>query len=193
MISYIKGVIAFRSADSIIVEKDGIGYTINFSQQDKVNINDQVMIFTYLHVREDDLSLFGFLSFEDLEFFKRLISVKGIGPKMAMNMFIRSDSSKMISAIEEGDVNYLKTLPGIGAKTASQVILDLKGKLIANSIDKVVTNEKVAEAMSGLKNLGYKVTELNGIEKQLVEVSSDKSVSELIRLGLQLLLKSKGM
>lgn len=193
MISYIKGVIAFRSADSIIVEKDGIGYTINFSQQDKVNINDQVMIFSYLHVREDDLSLFGFLSFEDLEFFKRLISVKGIGPKMAMNMFIRSDSSKMISAIEEGDVNYLKTLPGIGAKTASQVILDLKGKLIANSIDKVVTNEKVAEAMSGLKNLGYKVTELNGIEKQLVEVSSDKSVSELIRLGLQLLLKSKGM
>lgn len=193
MISYIKGVIAFRSADSIIVEKDGIGYTVNFSQQDKVNINDQVMIFTYLHVREDDLSLFGFLSFEDLEFFKRLISVKGIGPKMAMNMFIRSDSSKMISAIEEGDVNYLKTLPGIGAKTASQVILDLKGKLIANSIDKVVTNEKVAEAMSGLKNLGYKVTELNGIEKQLVEVSSDKSVSELIRLGLQLLLKSKGM
>lgn len=192
MIAYIKGQAVSIGKDSIVVENNGIGYHIRFTQQHNISLNDQVTIYTFLNVREDELTLFGFKSTEDLDLFVRLISVKGIGPRIALNMFAGSDSTRIIQAIEEGNVDYLRTLPGIGAKTASQMVLDLKGKLVEVNTNKGGLKDEVREALSGLKNLGYKQSELNSIEKELSAQAKDKSVSDLIKLGLQLLLKRKG-
>lgn len=176
----------------ITLETNNIGYRIHFSQQHKLAINDQVVIHTFLNVREDEISLFGFLSLDDLNLFRRLISVKGVGPKIALNMFLQSDSERIVSAIEAEEVNYLKSLPGIGAKTASQIVLDLKGKLVLSTTTKERYSEALQEALSGLKNLGYKQSEINTIEKQLAAKASGQSAEQLVRLGLQLIMKQKG-
>ena len=188
MISFIKGTIEEVLLDSIIVSNNGIGYEIGFVNQDKVKIGEKVKIHTYLNVREDALTLFGFLSRTDLTLFLRLISVKGIGPKGAMNMLVKTTGLRLISAIEEGDVNYLKTLPGIGPKSASQIVLDLKGKLVDATHNKYALPEALTEAISGLRNLGYKQSELNAIEKELVK-NPNQTVYDYIKAGLQLLIK----
>ena len=192
MIAYLKGRVISIESTMITIETNNIGYRIHFSQQHKLAINDQVVIHTFLNVREDEISLFGFLSLDDLNLFRRLISVKGVGPKIALNMFLKSDSQRIVSAIESEEVNYLKSLPGIGAKTASQIVLDLKGKLVLSTTIKERYSEALQEALSGLKNLGYKQSEINSIEKQLVAKASDLSAEQLIRLGLQLIMKQKG-
>lgn len=192
MISYIKGFVTRIDLDSIVVENNGIGFHIFFSQQHKVNLDQEVTIYTYLNVREDEMALFGFFTVDDLNLFTKLISVRGIGPRMALNIFIKSDSHRIITAIEDGSVDYLKTLPGIGPKTASQMILDLKGKLIEVSTNKKGHSNEILEALSGLKSLGYKQSELNKIENQLIKEADNKSVSEIIKIALTLLQKRKG-
>lgn len=190
MISFISGIIEEISADSVIVNMNGMGFEVGFVNGDRVKIGDKVKLYTYLAVREDALTLFGFLNQSDLFLFNRLISVKGIGPKGAMNLFVKSTGSRIINAIEEGDVNYLKSLPGVGNKTASQIVLDLKGKLVESTYNKNALNENLVAAISGLKNLGYKQNELNIVEKELSK-ETDKEVDEYIKLGLQLLMKMK--
>lgn len=190
MISFIKGVIEEVTNDSIIVNVNGMGFQIGFASTDRVKIGESVKVFTYLNVREDSLTLFGFLSQSDLNLFLRLISVKGIGPKGAMNFFSRSTGDRLIHAIEDGDVSYLKSLPGVGAKTASQIVLDLKGKLIDSDHNKGNVSQELMEAISGLKNLGYKQSELNAVEKELSKQPGLKT-DEYIKQGLQLLLKMK--
>ncbi|NLC41590.1 MAG: Holliday junction branch migration protein RuvA [Erysipelothrix sp.] len=192
MIAYLKGRVVSIESTMITLETNNIGYRIHFSQQHKLAINDQVVIHTFLNVREDEISLFGFLSLDDLDLFRRLISVKGVGPKIALNMFLQSDSERIVSAIEAEEVNYLKSLPGIGAKTASQIVLDLKGKLVLSTTTKERYSEALQEALSGLKNLGYKQSEINTIEKQLAAKASGQSAEQLVRLGLQLIMKQKG-
>lgn len=190
MISFIKGTIEEILIDSIIVNVNGMGFEIGFASQDRVSIGQQVKVFTYLSVREDALTLFGFLNQTDLNLFNRLISVKGIGPKGAMNIFSKSNGQRIITAIESGDVSYLKSLPGVGNKTASQIVLDLKGKLVESSNNKQALPDALVEALSGLKNLGYKQAELNIVEKELLK-QPGLEVDQYIKQGLQLLIKLK--
>lgn len=192
MIAFLKGICVERHTEYIVVEVNGVGYQLGFSQQDKVSLNQEVTIFTYLHVREDEMSLYGFLNSSDKEVFLKLISVKGIGPKIALNIFKQSSSERLVKAISQGDVSYLKTLPGIGAKTASQIVLDLKGRLISHEVDGVESNvhQNITDAIEGLKNLGYRLAEINSIRSQLIQ-HKDQSVDELMRLGLQLLLSQR--
>ena len=190
MISFVKGIVEEILADSIIVSNNGIGYEIGFVHQDKVKIGESVKVYTYLNVREDAMTLFGFLTKLDLTLFHRLISVKGIGPKGAMNMLSRTTGERVINAIESGDVTYLRTLPGIGPKSASQIVLDLKGKLVDADHNKYALPEALLEAISGLRNLGYKQSELNVIEKELSK-NPNLSVDEYLKQGLQLLMKIK--
>lgn len=191
MISFIKGTVVEINSDNIIIDHNGFGYEISFAQQDRISVGDHILVYTYLHIREDAMLLYGFLTKSDREVFLRMISVKGIGPKLGLGLFFKSNSTRLITAIEEGDVTYLKTLPGIGAKTASQMVLDLKGKLIEATTNKEILTQEVQEALSGLRNLGYKPKELTSIEKEL-SIHKEKSVSELIKIGLQLLLKRQG-
>lgn len=193
MIAFIKGMIHSYSKDSLIIENNGIGYRVYVSNPQMVKLNSEVILYTYQHVREDAIMLFGFASMEEHDLFMRLISVKGVGPKTALAMLAVSSAKEMIAAIENNDVKYMKSLPGIGAKTASQIVLDLKGKLVEEEMDiKVEENLNVKDAIEALKALGYKSGELQGISKELA-LQEGKSVDQYIRLALGILAKRKGV
>lgn len=191
MIAFIKGKIVAKNLDNIIVENNGIGYRINFVQFDKVTLNQEACIYTYQHVREDEISLYGFISEQDHDLFIKLISVKGLGPKTAINAFKISNANNIIKAIENNDLAYIKKLPGVGAKTASQIILDLKGKLVQETKeDAEELSSAMQDAIEGLKALGYKTNEIQGIIKHL-KAQGDLSSDEYLKLGLQMMLKRK--
>ena len=191
MIAFIKGKIVKKNLDNIIIENNGIGYRINFVQFDKVNLNQESCIYTYQHVREDEISLYGFISEQDHDLFIKLISVKGLGPKTALNAFKISNANNIIKAIENNDLAYIKKLPGVGAKTASQIILDLKGKLVQETKeDAEELSSAMQDAIEGLKALGYKTNEIQGIIKHL-KAQGDLSSDEYLKLGLQMMLKRK--
>ena len=194
MIAFIKGIVFSYTLNTVIVENNGIGYEIYFAHPDSIRLNQEVLIYTYQHIREDENSLFGFLSIEEKELFEKLIGVKGIGPKTAMGILGAASLDQLINSIEQGEVNALKKMPGIGAKAASQIILDLKGKLVhPETMDKKeILNRELDDAIEALKALGYKPSELAGIIKVL-KGEEGKTTDEYVRLGLQYLLKQKGV
>lgn len=131
MISYIKGEVVKKGIDYLIIENDGIGYYINTSFNTLKNLSegDVSSVFTYMHIREDVLALYGFSKKDELEMFKKLISVNGIGPKAGLAVLSTYDINSVKVAILKDDVNAISKVPGIGKKTASKIILDLKDKV----------------------------------------------------------------
>ncbi len=191
MIAFIRGRVHAFGADWVILDTQGVGYRIGFPRPETLSLNSEVLLYTYQHIREDEISLYGFLTMDELSFFEQLISVKGLGPKTALNMLTASSYLKIITAIESQDVTFLKTMPGIGAKTASQIVLDLKGKLVESEKKDVKASVEIQDAIAALKALGYKTSELAGIEKYLITLNLN-SVDECVKAGLQFLLKRKG-
>ncbi|MCI9524148.1 MAG: Holliday junction branch migration protein RuvA [Erysipelotrichaceae bacterium] len=193
MIAFIKGTVYGNYSDSIIVENQGIGYRIYVANPMKFQKRQETIVYTYQHVREDAITLFGFSSLEEHDLFLRLISVKGVGPRTALGMLAITSANEMIQAIENNDVKYMKSLPGIGAKTASQIVLDLKGKLVEveTKQDGDMKNE-IKEAIEALKGLGYKPSELQSIVKELSQ-NDAATVEEYIRQALGILAKRKGI
>lgn len=192
MIAFIKGKVIQYNVDNVIVENHGIGYRIYMSNPRNLVLQEETFVYTYQHIREDMQMLFGFSTMEEHDLFVRLISVKGIGPKTAMNALSVGGWKAIIEAIESNNATYLKSLPGIGNKAASQIVLDLKGKLVDSTIVDTGENHNLIDAMEALKSLGYKPNEVNVIRKQLCN-EKDKSVDEYIKLALQLLAKKKGV
>lgn len=186
MIAFIKGVIFSINPDYITIDAHGVGYKVFFNHPERVHLNEPVFLYTYHQIREDDQSLYGFLESKELDLFEKLISVKGLGCKTANSMLTYSTYDRLVLAIEQADVGALKQMPGIGAKTASQIVLDLKGKLVSITNKEVVVNEKLKDALEGLKALGYKNTELQGILKELNAQPSSET-EDYMRLALQLL------
>lgn len=193
MIAFIKGIIHSYSNDSLIIENNGIGYRVYISNPQAIRLNTEVTLYTYQHVREDAITLFGFTTMEEHDLFLQLISVKGVGPKTALNMLAVCPAKQMIEAIEQNDVKLLKTLPGIGAKSASQIVLDLKGKLVEEVVEiETKENAELLDAIEALKALGYKNAEINSIKKELNEDLNMKS-DQYIRKALSILAKRKGV
>lgn len=195
MIAFVKGIVHSQRIDSVIVDNQGIGYLIYMPNPQSLSLGQETMLYTYQHVREDAITLFGFLKQQELELFMRLISVKGVGPKTALNMLGVCGADAMVAAIETGDVAMLKKLPGIGAKSAQQIVLDLKGKLVEDapvSSEEKISNSNITDAMDALKALGYKQNELSGVAKELAKEKA-KSVDEYVRLALGIMLKRKGV
>ena len=192
MIAFIRGEVAAYGNDWIIVENNGIGWQMSYPHIENVRLNTEVSVYTYMHVSENDVALFGFESQEEKELFLRLISVKGLGPKTAMNMLAHSGYNKVVKAIEEGNVAALKKMPGIGAKSASQIVLDLKGRLVATPVRtqnaQVTYPQEISDALEGLKNLGYKQGELGPAANKMSETPG-LTVEEYIRIGLKFLMK----
>lgn len=192
MIAYIKGKVHSYNKDSVIIDNHGIGYQIFMSNPSCLILNDEVFIYTYQQIREDAHTLYGFINLEDHDLFLRLISVKGIGAKIAMQALSASSSANIINAIETNNASELKKLPGIGPKAASQIVLDLKGKLVESvQVDSSLT-ENLSDALEALKALGYKNNEVLNVKKEL-QSQQGKTCDEYIRLGLSLLLKKKGL
>ena len=183
MIDYIKGKIVLKSSDYFIIENNEIGYRVNYSNENTLDIGKVYQIHTYQHIKEDENTLFGFLSLNEKELFVKLISVKGLGPKTAMNFFGVASYQQIIHAITCGDIVFLKQLPHIGNKTASQIVLDLKDKLSNITIDPTILNNNVNDAIHGLKSMGYKHSELTNVI-ELFNRNCSMNTEALLKIGL---------
>lgn len=202
MFAYIKGSLEMKSSNYIVVDINGLGYKIFMSQSNIESIgeiNDIVKVFTYVKVREDDISIYGFKTQEELRMFELLIGVSGVGAKSALVMLSCIEPSEFAIAVISNNIKLLTQVPGIGTKSAQRIILELKDKLKAEQseldekklenakLKSSKTNENVQEAISGLMVLGYSRKD---IEKAFTHLIVDElSVEELIKKGLILLTK----
>lgn len=186
MYGYIKGIIKKVSPENIIVENNGIGYLVISPIPYSYKLDEEVIIYTHHHVREDVIALYGFKDQETLSLFQKLISVSGIGPKSALSIVAFDDSEKIVDAIEYGDAKYLTKFPGIGMKSASQIILDLKGKLVTDASDFKLVNDSTKDVMAALQALGYNKQE---ISKTVKHINVDQPVDKALKEALAYLLK----
>lgn len=193
MIAFVSGKVRILRKETIVIDVHDIGYEVFVGNPNAYSMNENVFLFTYQHIREDASMLFGFKSQEDYDVFMRLINVKGIGPKTALNLLAACPASQMVEAIENDDIKRLKSLPGIGAKTASQIVLDLKGKFVSlSSQNQVSANPVWQECQEALISLGYKSNQLSGIRKEL-ENRTDLKADQMLRLALSLIAKRNGV
>ena len=187
MYDYIIGKITCIKNNSIVVENNGIGYLIYVANPYSFELNHDYKVFVYQHVTEDENTLYGFKTLEEKDLFLKLISVKGLGCKMALPILAVGEINGIMDAIERENILYLKKFPKIGDKLARQIILDLKGKLefigvgISDDIDK--NEEEIKEALIAL---GYKEKEIKSVISQ---VDKNKSIEEQIKEALKLMLR----
>lgn len=190
MYAFISGKVYSVKSDEAIIDNHGIGYRIYMSDTRKLKVGQEAFLLIHEQISEDAHTLFGFQAQEEYDLFTQLIKVKGVGCKSAITAMSMAQASDIISAIEKADTAFMKRLPGIGTKTASQIILDLKGKLVHVDEKTSKNNPLLTEVEQALKSLGYKAGEINPILKQL-QVEG-KSVDQLIKQALSLMLKAKG-
>lgn len=196
MYDYIKGTVTRVTPEYLVIEQQGIGWQI-FAPNPYSFGTEDLQVFLHHHVREDAQLLFGFPTFEQRELFRKLISVSGIGPKGALAILASGQPQHVIEAIEREDESYLVKFPGVGKKTARQMILDLKGKLTEFFGDSLgmeephhlLSNDQVEleEAMLALSALGYSEREITKIKPQLRDLDLD--TEGFMKKALQLLLK----
>ena len=198
MISYVKGALAEKSGDRIVVEAGpvGLGIYVPLSVLEVLPpLGEEVKIYTYLQVREDDLSLYGFLNRQDLDMFRRLIGVNGIGPKGALGILSALSPDDLRLAILTGDAKAISKAPGVGAKTAQRIILDLKEKVSAEEMLASVadTEERTSvplmqeagrEAATALVALGYSNLEASKAVKN-VQITEDMDAEAVLRASLK--------
>lgn len=192
MFSYIKGEVKIKANNFIAIDVNNIGFKIFMTEKEiqQIEIGDIVKVYTYMRVKEDDISLFGFLSNDELTMFELLISVGGIGAKSATQILSNIEPTDFALSVITEDVSKLKKLPGIGAKTAQRIILELKDKIKTNeaiineeSETRVVSSQNVQDAIDALQVLGYNRKSIQKAFEKIV--SNDKSVEELIKEGLK--------
>lgn len=198
MLAYIKGTLEMKMTEYVVIDVGGLGYKIfmsNIGMEKLGEIGSKVKVYTYYRVREDDISIYGFNTNEELRMFELLLSVSGVGAKTALTMLAVCTPSEFALAVISEDITTLKRIPGIGAKSAQRIILELKDKLkkeetvnkeINTKIEIAVKDDnKVQEAIAALQVLGYNKKE---IEKVFIKMDkSNLSTEELIKKGLAIL------
>lgn len=192
MIAFLEGVVRFLNPDSVLVDVNGVGYEVFVPDTNRYRTGASFLIFTYQHFQENDQSLYGFSSQSELEVFKRLIKVKGVGVKTALNALKTLGASDLMDAINQSDLNRLKKIPGIGARSASQIVLDLQGKIVLDSQPDLfnLAPSVWKQACAALESLGYKPSDLAGLEK---EVDLNSSINDIVKQSLRLLAIRKGL
>ncbi|HIX43610.1 ATP-dependent DNA helicase RuvA [Kurthia sp. 3B1D] len=206
MYDYIKGVVTRITPEYIVMEQGGIGYQLNTPNPYAFHQSEElVQVFTHLQVREDAHVLFGFTSLEQRELFRKLIQVSGIGPKGALAIVGSGTPNAVVTAIEQEDEKFLVKFPGVGKKTARQMILDLKGKLdqFLENIDLKSAEDELPlfgvnayqheldEAMLALAALGYSERELEKVTKILADDENLTTTEAYMKQALKLLLKQQ--
>ena len=195
MIAYLKGIIDIKRQDYVVIDVHGVGYKIFMPEGaiQNLEVDSEAKIYTFMRVREDDVSLYGFLNVEELAMFELLISVGGIGAKSAVGILSNIAPSKFALAVITDDVTTLKKLPGIGAKTAQRIILELKDKIKTqeateqeNEIkQKIEVSDSAKDAIEALQVLGYTRREVEEAISKIGE--SNLTTEELIKQGLKYL------
>ena len=187
MLSYIKGKIIFKNDSFIIVSTGNVGYKV-FVMSDLSEIGQDIELFTYLNVREDALTLYGFLEYKELELFEHLISISGIGPKAGMGILSLADPKTIKVAIAKGDSSILTRVSGIGKKTAERVVLELRNKFSSIESDDTLQERgkeinDYTDAIEALVGLGYSSAQA---KRALSNIPTEvKDISERIRLSLK--------
>lgn len=203
MLEFIKGMVDFVCPEYIVIENNGLGYQISTPNPFiySAKMKQTITVFTYQYVREDVIALYGFESREEKSLFTKLLSVSGIGPKGALAILASGEVQQVVNAIEQEDEGFLVKFPGVGKKTARQMILDLKGKLqnivpdffpnLFNAEEFPLSNQADAnafeEAVLALKALGYTEREIKKISPELRK--EQLTTDQYIKKALQKLLK----
>ncbi len=183
MYGYIKGIVTEIESSYIILENSNIGYLIYVANPYSFQIDNEYKVYTYTQIKEDEHLLYGFKEKEEKELFLKLISVKGLGCKMALPILATGSINGIADAIDRENILYLKKFPKIGDKVARQIILDLKGKLTVSGNIPVNNNSELVDV---LLSLGYKNPE---IKKVIPNVKQDLSLEDQVKEALKLLLK----
>lgn len=197
MIAFVSGILEMKLNGYVVIDVVGIGYKVFMSESaiDSLgNVGDKVKVYTHQHVREDDISLYGFLTMEELNMFELLISVSGVGAKSALSILANVEPSSFALAVITNDTSKLVKIPGVGAKTAARIVLELKDKLknqdmVAkkeNIVKKTrVNEEELDEAITALQVLGYNRRD---IEKAFEKIElNDMKLEDMIKQGLKYL------
>lgn len=189
MLSYIKGQVKLKTEQFLIIVNNGIGYKV-FAPTDVLlasKTDDEIELYTYQHVREDALMLFGFKNYDQLQLFELLISISGVGPKTALGVFAVAEPADIKSAIVNEDASVLKKVSGIGAKTAERIVLELKNK-VTGDFGEIKTKEELSgdvDSIEALVSLGYSANDAREALKQV-----DKTItnpSDKVREALKFL------
>ena len=188
MIATLEGTLAYRGEDSVIINVGGIGFRVYVSSSTSSQlgaVKGRVSLYTHLHVREDNISLYGFASTEELALFKNLISVSGIGSKLALAMLSALNPEQLIVAITSGDIDLLSRAPGVGRKMASRLVVELRGKLEKEWKEVALPlAPESADVIAALTGLGYSLTEATKAISKLPD-SGELSLEEKIKMALQ--------
>lgn len=185
MYNYIKGIVTILKTNAIVIENNGIGYDVFVANPYSFEEGSEVTVYLYNLIREDEHSLYGFKTKDERDLFLKLLSVKGLGPKVGMGFFAAGSVSGIVDAIERENVLYLKKFPKVGEKLAKQIVLDLKGKLGNVTVDDATATDSF-ELISVLESLGYKSVDINKI---IPNVDKEKTIEEQVKDALKLLLK----
>ncbi|MBQ8596671.1 MAG: Holliday junction branch migration protein RuvA [Lachnospiraceae bacterium] len=200
MIAFVRGIVEDLTEDNIVVDVGGIGYNVKISAGTAAlisGIGDEIKLYTYTSVREDAFQLFGFLTRDELEIFKKLITVNGIGPKGGLSILSVMSADDIRFAVISGDAKMIAKAPGIGKKTAERVILDLKDKI---SLEDTLMHKEMAgagaagaagndnqagnEAVEALTALGYSASDAVRAVKS-VPITEDMDVEDILKLALK--------
>ena len=199
MYSYIRGTLADVEENLVVIEAGGVGYNIYTTGQTLdylPSIGEELKLYTYLQVREDAMQLYGFLTKDDLKVFKLLLGVSGIGPKGALAILSVMSTDDLLFAVLGEDAKMIAKAPGIGAKTAQRLILELKDKLsLEEAFEQKLTNQsekKLPNQTNGIKNdaiqalvaLGYSSTEVLKTVNA-VEITEDSDVEDILKAALK--------
>ena len=195
MYEYIKGTVQEVTPSYLVLDNQGIGYHVLIANPFRLSsqMNQEIIIYIYQSVTQDDIRLYGFINREEKELFLKLIGVSGIGPKSALAILAAEDHVGLIQAIEDNNIKYLQNFPGVGKKTASQIILDLQGKLseLSPEVTEVFgpptkeksTNIELDEALEALNVLGYTKRDIKKVLPKL-ETLEEMTADDYIREAL---------
>lgn len=188
MIGHLKGKIISSKPTQIILDVNGVGYKVGISINtfDKIVDKSEVSLFIHTHVKEDSISLYGFFTESEKEMFELLISISGIGPKIALGLLSGISVDLLKEAIEEGNVSRITAVPGIGRKTAERLVLELRSKvedLVFGEISKAQPSVK-SEAISALATLGYNARVAEKAVRDLLIENQNYSLEDLIKKAL---------
>lgn len=192
MISFLKGKIEEINIETINLDVNGVGYELNVPKntfKNLKNTNDNIKFYTYLSVREDDMSLYGFLNKNQLKLFKKLMKVSGIGPKLSLGIVSAVTLDELVRQIHNSDIKKLCNLKGVGKKTAQRMILELKDKLDISDLNlelddlSVENNEKVNEIKDALESLGFNKSKISKVLEKIDY--KNMSVEEVVKISLK--------
>lgn len=193
MIGYLTGKIISKKPTQIILDVNGVGYLVHISIStfEKLGDAESISLYTYLAVREDALDLYGFFTQSEKEMFELLISVSGIGPKLAQGILSGIQIGELNEALKTGNIARLVAIPGIGRKTAERLLVELRDKVesLAISMDakSSVSFSVRSDAIAALTNLGYNRANAERVVKNIIDKTPDASIEELIKDALGML------